>query len=179
MHYVSLLCFPFLLVACFGGNNNNTDNSLSDNAQLANLQLNVSVLDQAFQPDQLMYTANVANATATITVTPTTNDANATMTVNGVAVTSGSASGVITLNVGDNTISVVVTAEDGTTSQIYMVAVTRPSNDASLSGLTLSVTSLDQIFQSNLYSYTATVGYLATSISVMPTSSDAKFLYSR
>jgi hypothetical protein len=52
-------------------------------------------------------------------VTPTTNDANATATVNG-----ASAATPVTLTVGSNTVTVQVTAQDGST-QSYTVAVTR------------------------------------------------------
>jgi small neutral amino acid transporter SnatA (MarC family) len=45
--------------------------------------------------------------------------------VNGTIVTSGSASGAIPLNVGPNTITVLVTAQDGTTTQSYTITVTR------------------------------------------------------
>src|SRR5690606_34014361 len=50
---------------------------------------------------------------------------NATITVNGTAVTSGNASGAIALNVGSNTITTVVTAQDGTTTKTYTVTVNR------------------------------------------------------
>jgi hypothetical protein len=54
------------------------------------------------------------------------------VTVNGTPVTSGSASGAINLNVGPNTITVVVTAQDAST-KTYTVVVTRASNVADLS----------------------------------------------
>jgi hypothetical protein len=58
-------------------------------------------------------------------VTPTTQDANATVTVNGAVVISGTASGLISLNEGANTITVTVTAEDGVTTKTYTIDVTR------------------------------------------------------
>src|SRR6185312_7890611 len=71
------------------------------------------------------YSDTVAGATASITLTPTTTDANATVTVAGNPTTSGSASPPITLNAGANPIDVVVTAQDGTTTQTYTVTVNR------------------------------------------------------
>jgi uncharacterized repeat protein (TIGR02543 family) len=71
------------------------------------------------------YTASVANNITSITVTPTATDTNATITVNTTPVASGSVSGAISLNVGENTITIVVTAEDGTTTKTYTVTVTR------------------------------------------------------
>jgi len=73
------------------------------------------------------YTTSVSNATASVTVTPTAQDANATIKVNGTTVTSGTASGSIALAVGNNTITTVVTAQDGTTTHTYSIAVTRAS----------------------------------------------------
>jgi hypothetical protein len=71
------------------------------------------------------YTDSVANNVSAINVTPTVNQANATVTVNGTTVTSSSASGGINLAVGSNTIAVVVTAQDTTTTKTYTINVTR------------------------------------------------------
>ncbi|WP_169445939.1 cadherin-like beta sandwich domain-containing protein, partial [Pannonibacter phragmitetus] len=92
-------------------------------ATLANLVLSQGTLTPAFSSGTTSYTASVGNAVTSLTVTPTVTDANATVTVNSVAVTSGNASGAINLNVGDNTITVVGTAQDGTTTQTYTVTV--------------------------------------------------------
>jgi hypothetical protein len=151
--------------------------SLSTDASLSNLTISDGTLAPAFDPATQSYAASVNNVVGSITVTPTTNDANATVTVDGTAVVSGSASGSISLNVGDNAIDVVVTAEDGATTQTYTVTVTRDappiSTDASLSDLTLSAAALDQIFQSNSFTYTATVSYAMASTTVTPTANDA------
>ena len=62
-------------------------------------------------------------------MTPSVTDATATVTVNGTTVASGSASGAISLSVGSNTITTVVTAQDGVTTSTYTVSVTRaPGN---------------------------------------------------
>jgi hypothetical protein len=151
--------------------------SLSTDASLSNLTISDGTLAPAFDPATQSYAASVNNVVGSITVTPTINDANATVTVDGTAVVSGSASGSISLNVGDNAIDVVVTAEDGATTQTYTVTVTRDappiSTDASLSDLTLSAAALDQIFQSNSFTYTATVSYAMASTTVTPTANDA------
>jgi hypothetical protein len=60
-----------------------------------------------------------------ITITATVNESRATVTVNGQAVTSGQPSQSIPLNVGSNTITIVVTAQDGTTTKTYTVTATR------------------------------------------------------
>ena len=74
----------------------------------------------------ITYTTSVSNATTSVTLTPTTADVNAKVKVNGIAVTSGTASGVIALVVGNTTITTVVTtAQDGTTTHTYSITVTR------------------------------------------------------
>jgi len=126
-----------LLAGCFdggggGGGGGGGDNGVPDtNADLSNLTLSAGPLDQVFQANQLRYTATVGFLAASTTVTPTTDAASATVEVNGVAVTSGTASGPISLNEGpNNEISVIVTAEDGITNKVYTIGVTRESADS-------------------------------------------------
>ena len=72
------------------------------------------------------YTASVANTQTHVKVTPTVDDTGkATVTVNGTAVTDGTASDAIALDVGSNTITVQVTAEDESTTKDYTITVTR------------------------------------------------------
>ena len=128
------------------------------------------------------YTATVANATTHAKLTPTAADTSAArLTVDGTAVTSGSASGAIALSVGENPITVRVTAQDGTTKD-YTVTITRQagqqSSDATLSGLTASsstsaggtFSSLNiGTFSSTTTSYTATVANVRTHVKLTPT----------
>ncbi len=97
----------------------------STNANLSGLVLSSGTLSPAFTAGTLTYTASVGNGVVSLTVTPTIADATATVTVNGTAVASGSASGAIALVVGDNTVTTVVTAQDGSTTRTYTVTVTR------------------------------------------------------
>lgn len=107
------------LTVNIGGSVSSTD------ATLSGFTISSGTLSPTFASATTSYTASVSNATSSITVTPTRNQANATITVNGTAVTSGSASGAINLNVGSNTITTVVTAQDGTTTKTYTTTVTR------------------------------------------------------
>jgi hypothetical protein len=84
------------------------------------------------------------------------------VTVDGNAVNSGAASPANALATGDNTIDVVVTAEDGTTTRTYTLSIYRLSDDATLASLSPTSANLVQMFQSNLFNYTATVGFLQT-----------------
>ncbi|RYE19656.1 MAG: hypothetical protein EOP51_19455 [Sphingobacteriales bacterium] len=65
-----------------------------------------------------------ANATAAITIRPTVTDATATIKVKGVVVTSGTNLSV-PLNVGVNTIAIVVAAQDTSIKKTYNIVVTR------------------------------------------------------
>lgn len=107
-----------------------TFTTLSTNADLSALTLSSGPLSPTFASGTTAYTASVANAVSSITVTPTRAQADATTEarVNGgtyAAVTSGSASGTLALNVGSNTVEVRVTAQDGVTQKTYTVIVTR------------------------------------------------------
>jgi hypothetical protein len=89
------------------------------------LAFSAGTLSPAFASASTSYTANVINSVESVTVAPTVMDGNATVKVNGTAVTSGSASEAIPLAVGSNTITVLVTAQDGTTTKTYTVAFIR------------------------------------------------------
>ena len=93
-------------------------------ADLSSLTTTAGALSPAFNAATLGYTINVANDVASTTITPTAVTG-ATVTVAGTAVTSGTPSGDIPLNVGANAIAIVVTAADGTTEKTYTVTVRR------------------------------------------------------
>jgi len=97
----------------------------SSNANLSALVLSSGPLSPTFTDATLVYTASVPYATNSVTITPTVAQADATISVNGNAVASGASSGGISLNVGANEITTLVTAQDGVTQKIYTVTVTR------------------------------------------------------
>ena len=146
---------------------------LSNNATLSNLTINPGTLTPPFASGTTGYAATVSNATTSLTVTPTATDANATITVNNTVVASSNASGPIALNVGNNVISVVVTAQDGTTTDTYTISVSRaPSSIVTLSNLTISSGTLNPVFNSSTLSYVASVSNATTSVTVTPTTAD-------
>jgi len=149
--------------------------AVSANASLSALKLSNGTLTPAFATATTGYTATVANTISTITVTPTTADPNATIRVNSTAVISGTASGPITLAEGANTvISVVITAQNGTTKETYTVTVARaPSTNANLSTLGQSVGGLTPGFSSTTTSYTDNVSNATATMTLKPVSSDA------
>ena len=145
---------------------------------LSNLTIDKASLNPAFLPGQPTYQANVENYVSSVTITPTVMDPGSSVTVNSKAVNSGTASDGIALNVGTNTISVVVTAQDGNTNT-YTIAVTRAnapapapakrkSADANLSGLAISSGTLAPVFSADTTDYTATVENSVNSIMVTP-----------
>ena len=97
---------------------------LSSNTDLSALSISDGTLSPSFSSVTTAYTTNVSNATTSITVTPTKADVNASITVNGIPVVSGAASSAIALNIGSNTITTIVTAQNGAT-KTYTLAVTR------------------------------------------------------
>ncbi len=148
------------------------------NANLSNLVISSGPITPVFASGTISYTASVFNSTMSLTVTPTTGDPNATVKVNGVAVTSGTASGSIALAEGaGTTINVVVTAHDGTTTKTYTIVVTRaPSNNPQLSGIVLTpyASLVNGGTVGTTTTYTASVGTGPTSVKVTPTAQDAK-----
>jgi hypothetical protein len=142
----------------------------SAGSSLSALTLSSGTLTPNFSSNTTSYTASVTNATSSITVMPTLTTTTATVRVNGTPVTSGSNSQSIPLSVGANTITVVGTAQDGTTTSTYTVTVTRaPLTVSTLSALTLSNGSLSPGFVSSTTTYTASVANATSSITVRPT----------
>ncbi|MEK4508269.1 cadherin-like beta sandwich domain-containing protein [Paenibacillus sp. FSL K6-2524] len=146
----------------------------STNADLSGLTLSAGTLSPAFSAATTSYAANVGNEVTSVDVTPTAADADATMTVNGSAAASGQAQA-MALNVGDNRVTVQVTAKDGTANKSYAVTVTRATyGSADLTGLTLSAGTLSPAFSMATTSYAANVGNEVTSVDVTPTAADAE-----
>jgi hypothetical protein len=79
-----------------------------------------------FDPDIREYYLPEINATGTITVTPTS--AGNTITVNGTGVTSGAASGNITITAGSITPIYVVVSKDAKTTTVYTIKAARASS---------------------------------------------------
>ncbi|ANY73033.1 hypothetical protein BBD41_10780 [Paenibacillus ihbetae] len=147
--------------------------TVSEPTDLSQLTLSKGTLSPAFEAGTTHYTAAVTNDVYSLTVTPITVDAHATMTVNGHLVKSGTPSEAIQLNVGDNEITVTVTAQDGTTNT-YMVKVTRAaSNSADLTNVELSKGTLTPAFASGTTAYAAAVTNDVYKLTITATTLDA------
>ena len=148
--------------------------NFNSNTKLNNIVLSNGVLTPAFASGTTTYTASVDHTITSITLTPTVTDSRATVTVNGNTVASGVVSPSMPLALRNNTISVVVTAADGTTQQTYTVTVNRiPSTDATLSALTISTGTLSPVFVSSTNNYTVNIARSITSVTLTPTVNEA------
>ncbi|MFT4102824.1 MAG: cadherin-like beta sandwich domain-containing protein [Burkholderiaceae bacterium] len=112
--------------------------STSNAAALTGLTVSAGTLSPAFSSSTTRYTMTVSNSIALLTLTPIASSGTASITVNGTAVASGSASGAISLAVGDNTLTVVVASSTGA-STTYTLLVTRSAAGA----CTLTLTETD------------------------------------
>lgn len=100
----------------------------SDNADLANLSLSDGTLSPEFNSNTTSYTTEDPLSTESITITPLAMDGGATIIVDGVSVNSGDSSDSIYLDVGNNEIEIVVTAETGVSNKTYTISITRLLN---------------------------------------------------
>jgi len=140
--------------------------------KLLSLLLSNGILSPVFNKDSLNYKVTVPYSTNSITVTPAAKDAPTVVKVNGVTVTSGSASGPVSLNAGSNVITTTLTLGGITTT--YKVNITRLPSDKTLTALTLSTGSLFSTdFSSAQKNYTVTVPNAVASIGVKPVLKDS------
>ena len=148
----------------------------SADATLSALSLSGVTLSPTFASGTTAYTASVGHAVTETTVTATAAAGAAfEVKLNGVV----DQDGVVGLAVGSgNVIAVVVTAQDGQTTQTYTVTVTRAgSSDATLSALSLSGMTLSPGFASGTTAYTASVGHGVTETTVTASASDGAPAY--
>jgi len=152
--------------------------ALSSDKSLSTLSLSSGSLSPAFASGTTSYTATVANGVSSITVTPTVNQVNATINAkvgsgSFTSITSGVASGSLSLSIGLNTVTLLVTAQDGTTGT-YIINLTRSaSTDSTLSGLLLSSGVLSPTFVAGTTSYTSSEANATSSITVTSTANQA------
>ena len=99
--------------------NENKEEKKSSNASLGSLVISAGTLSPEFSATTKDYTATVDYSCSSLAVTANPADSKASVT---------SVTGNDSLEVGENTVSVVVTAEDGSTST-YNIVVTRRAED--------------------------------------------------
>ncbi len=133
------------------------DRAPSNNADLQELEVSEGTLSPEFEAGTTSYEVSVGNEVEDMQVTPTVADKTATVTVNGSEVTSGEASESIPLEVGENKITIEVTAQNGDENR-YTVTVDRDlSSNADLRHLEVIGGILQPEFQKHITDYNMSV----------------------
>jgi hypothetical protein len=96
----------------------------STNAYLSGITVNNGTLTPEFGKEVYEYTVDLTNDLDSIDIQVTTEHSGATITINGETYTAGDTKTFDNLQVGENTITIVVTAEDGS-NETYVVKVNR------------------------------------------------------
>ncbi len=128
------------------------EDTRSTNNNLTALSISGHTITPTFNASTTAYSATVPNDVTSVTVNATKSDNKATMTITGAS----------SLNVGNNTITVRVTAENGSV-KTYTINVTREadnrSHDTTLSDLEVTGHSLTPVFNSSTREYSMVVPY--------------------
>ncbi len=151
----------------------NVESAANNDATLASLTVSQGTLSPAFSADVLNYTVSLpSGTTATPSVTATPANSNASVQVT-------DATDVTSATEADRTTTIVVTAEDGTTTKTYSIVFNVESaanNDATLASLTVSQGTLSPAFSADVLNYTVSLpsGTTATpSVTATPANSNA------
>jgi gliding motility-associated-like protein len=157
-----------------GGKGTGTINiETTDNVGLTGLALSAGTLSPAFAKKTTTYRASVTSAS--IVLTPTTDDITAAILINGVPVASGAATAAIPLTGGDNIINVTVKNADSIRTKTYALTVTRVlSNNANLSYMNTNTTSkvIRGTNTSGVIDYFTSVDPSTAGIQVIPVAQD-------
>ena len=154
----------------------------SSNVYLSSLAVAGYDLTPVFNATITDYTVDVPSDVYSVDITAITADATANIKINGEAVASGTAQTVDNLVVGDNKVTVEVTAEDGIAVNAYTITIKRAketeppqgSSNATLSGLTVVGYDLDQTFDATTNTYTVNVPNNVSSVDITATTANAK-----
>jgi hypothetical protein len=136
-------------------------------AALTELTVSEGTLSPSFNPLIKEYTVNLPYAIDEIAITALPNSSEATFT--------GGDGEKTALEVGDNLFQIVVTAEDETTQETYLVNVIRAaaSTDATLKTLTVPERTLSPAFNPEIKAYTVDIAYEITAITITAETNDA------
>ena len=138
---------------------------------LSALSLGGLTISPAFDSATTAYTASVGYTTDSATVTATTTESSATMAILPADADTGADGHQASLDVGQTAITVTVTAKSSAT-RTYTITVTRaePDDDPSLSTLSMGATAtMSPLFDPATTSYTASVGYETSGVTVWHT----------
>ena len=143
------------------------ERELNDDVKLSDLKVNGETIN-GFDPETPSYDlGEVGNDVESLTITGTPQDDNATVEVEG-----ADENGVVPLEVGENTIKVKVTAQDGTEG-FYTITVDRAADDNNdLKALEVEDYTLDPAFDPDVTGYSITVPSNVDSVVVNATPDD-------
>ena len=130
-----------------------------NDATLRSLKVTGAKLSPSFLFDLADYTVSVGHDTATATIEAVANQSSATVAYEP-TYAGGAALYQRGLAVGDNLVTITVTAPDGVTTKAYTVTIDRPSppsSVATLDSLAVAGATTSPAFQSSVESYSATV----------------------
>ena len=135
---------------------------LPSNTNLASLKVGEATLSPS--PN---YQVEVGNDVSMQTIIATSSDPLAKINIEGQPPSIGTLSYQANLNVGDNVIPIVVTAQDGYSKKTYTLTIKRlPSNEATLKSLTVNHGTLNPMFAANEETYTLQVEHAVAALQI-------------
>ncbi|MEP1385469.1 MAG: cadherin-like beta sandwich domain-containing protein [Paraglaciecola sp.] len=151
---------------------------LSDDAQLASLDMSSGGLNPMFSPSIIDYTIDVDFTVTEINFAAITSDPSASFELNGASYVNGDT---VPLVEGDNQFEFIITAENSSDTATYTVIVTRASqvitppvlsDDTQLASLDMSTGVLTPMFSPSITDYTIDVDFAVAQISLTTITSD-------
>ena len=134
------------------------------------MAISTGTLSPTFSPVLTTYTVGPSPLYSTVTVTPTTAEGHATVVVNGTPTASGVASAPIALAVGATPVTIIVTAQNGTTKKTTTITFNRNgASPTDLSSLVVSTGSLSPGFTPVVTTFAVGPGALASSVTITAT----------
>ncbi|MBS2024218.1 MAG: cadherin-like beta sandwich domain-containing protein [Deltaproteobacteria bacterium] len=154
--------------------------AVSTDATLSALTASAGTFTPSFSSATTAYALQVANGTASVTLTATVHEANAKITLKQdgggfTSLASGTTSTALTVPAvsSSSIITVRVTAQDTTSTKDYVITLTQGSpvlsTDAALSGLGISAGALTPTFSTATFAYSDAVPNGTASVTVTPT----------
>ena len=149
----------------------------SNNAYLSNITSSVGTIN--FNKTAKIYNLTVDNNVTSLNLNITSEDVNASIKINNNSYFTPKTITASDLKVGNNTVSILVTAQDGVTTETYSVIINRlplaTNNDAYLSSLSVDGYSLDKTFVMTSMEYNiGTIPYGLTSLKINATKNYGK-----
>ncbi|WP_166243980.1 OmpL47-type beta-barrel domain-containing protein [Paenibacillus turpanensis] len=143
------------------------ERSPSSVVSLSELTVSPAALLPAFDEGITEYTATVANSVYRATISARATSAEARIEINGTPFAGPEGALPVDLSVGSNPITILVTAQDGVSTQKYEVDLNRaPSSNVLLNGLDLSAGAVEPAFDSGIVRYKTKVNYGTASTTV-------------